>query len=104
MVSYNSTGDYMDQKLRNLERTREFLRYHRYACIAAALVIIGMCVHGAIKHPGSIQENIGITVLGLGCCIFSALSGANMRKKVDLKIEQVKARLSEPADTNNSTD
>lgn len=94
----------MDQKLRNLERTREFLRYHRYACIVAAVIILGICVHNAIKHPGSIQENIGITVLGIGCCVFSALTGAGQRKMVERKIEQVKARLSEPADANNATD
>lgn len=83
----------MDQKLRNLERTRQFLVYHRYACVVAAVIIIGMCVHGAIKHPGSIQENIGISVLGVGCCVFSMLTGAGQRKLVERKIAEVKAHL-----------
>ena len=93
----------MDQKLRNLQWAHTFLRYHRYACILAAILIIVLCVGGAVRHPGRVQENMGMTVLGIGCCVFSGLVGTNQLKMVDRKIEQIKARLNESQSSENTT-
>ena len=82
----------MNQKLRGLERTAEFLRYHRYACIVAAGLIVAMCVSGAIRYPARIQKNIEISVLGVGCCVFSMLWGIRLRNTIQSKLQQYKSK------------
>lgn len=82
----------MDQKLKNLERSKTILVYQKYSCIASMLIIIGLCVRGQMKLHWSIQEVIGVGILGIGLCVFSLLSGLNQSKVLDQKIAQYKSQ------------
>jgi len=85
----------MDKKLQNLERAQGFLRIHRYACFVAAGIIIALCVRGAVRHHGSVEQNISFGLLGIGCCVFSLLTGVKQKRAIDYKLEQYKSQQTE---------
>ena len=87
----------MDEKLKSYERKLVILSYHKYVCYVVGAVIVSMCINGYLKHHQSLKETIAFAVLGVGCCVFSMMSGIKQKAVLEARIAQYKLQVAEAA-------
>jgi hypothetical protein len=85
----------MDQKLKSYERMLVILTYHKYVCYVVGAFIVAMSINGGMKHKGTLKETIAFAVLGVGCCVFSMMSGLKQKAVLEMRIAQYKTKLAE---------